>query len=240
MLASMLKTTIRDAARGILAPLGQTTVSVAQTYEASRKAVFARREIDLVIDVGANVGQYAQSLRKDGYAGTIISIEPLPDAFTVLSRKMSADGLWKGYEAAAGTAPGIAQINVSADSVCSSLLKPSHTLTAAIKTARTVATTEVKVMRLDDIDVGMHKNIALKLDVQGFEKQALTGAEQLLKSIDVLEIELAINPGYEGAYTFSDALPDIWNHGFTLVSIGRGVSDQQTGKLIDVDVLFER
>jgi FkbM family methyltransferase len=240
ILSNKIKSIIRDTFRIILLPLGQTTVSILQTYDENRRAVLERRAIDLVIDVGANVGQYAKKLRKDGYRGSIISVEPLPDVFARLSGNMANDALWKGHQAAAGGAAGTAQINVSADSVCSSLLKPAEALTSAIKTAHTVQTIDVPVMRLDDIDTGSHNNIVLKLDVQGFEKHAMAGATKLLDKISVLEIELAITPGYDGAYTLRDALPDILSRGFSLVSIGRGVSDGQTGKLLDVDIIFER
>ncbi|MBB5712784.1 FkbM family methyltransferase [Sphingomonas xinjiangensis] len=192
-----------------------------------------------MIDVGANSGQYARSLREGGYDGPIYSIEPLPDAFATLSESMNHDPLWSGMQAAAGSAPGRASINVSADSVCSSLLKPTASLIDAIPTAQIVKQIEVEVIRLDAVDLPKSSRIALKLDVQGFEKQALEGASALLSRIAFLEMELALEPGYEGAYTLSSALPEIEALGFEIASVGRGYSDPVTGRLIDMDVLFE-
>jgi hypothetical protein len=56
--------------------------------EARRRTAIVRHErITLVIDVGANVGQYAEALRTGGYDGRIISFEPVTEAHTELEKK---------------------------------------------------------------------------------------------------------------------------------------------------------
>ncbi len=50
--------------------------------------------VDLVIDVGANVGQYGTQLRDWGYRGRIMSFEPMRDEYAALSRLAEADGNW--------------------------------------------------------------------------------------------------------------------------------------------------
>lgn len=226
--------------RGVLEKVGLSVVRSHQTYEADRLALLKRCSIDLVIDVGANSGQYATKLRRDGFMGHIISVEPLPDAFARLQRVMRSDRSWRGVNAAVGPLHGTATLNVSADSVCSSLLLPSDTLLNAIPTAKIVQTITVDVIPLDDLDWPAKCSMWLKLDVQGFEKQVLEGASDLLKRVRVLELELGLKPSYEQSYTLDDAIPELRAMGFSVVSIGRGVSDPKTGQLIDADILLER
>lgn len=231
---------LKAFAHRVLSAMGVSAVRYHQTYEANRAATLRRRSIDLVIDVGANVGQYAMGLRQNGYAGRILSIEPLPDAFNRLERAMHRDPLWSGLNAAAGVESSRATLNVSADSVCSSLLEPSQTLLDAIPTARVVSTVQVNVLRLRDVLLPDYTKLLLKLDVQGFEREALAGAGSLLDRVDVLELELALQPSYESGYTLESALPELVKLGFSVTSIGRGASDSSTGQLIDLDVLLER
>ncbi len=63
----------------------------------------------------------------------------------------------------------------------------------------------------------------VKLDVQGFEKQAMEGASSLLARAEFLEVELAIEPSYNNAYTLVEALPQIRAMGFEIATIGRGL-----------------
>ena len=47
---------------------------------ARRRLLFQSLAVDVVLDVGANTGQFAQQLRRDcDYAGRIVSFEPLPE-----------------------------------------------------------------------------------------------------------------------------------------------------------------
>ena len=71
--------------------------------------------IDVVLDVGANTGQFAQALRAQGYHGHIVSFEPLSDAHAALVAAADSDPLWDVAERCAiGAQDGWAEINISA------------------------------------------------------------------------------------------------------------------------------
>lgn len=81
------------------------------------------RQIETVIDVGANAGQFARLLREGlAYQGWIISIEPLPDAFAILRAKAAGNDKWSILNLALGDGDVVLPLNVSDNSVSSSIL----------------------------------------------------------------------------------------------------------------------
>ena len=174
---------------------------------ARRKKILSTYQISLVLDVGANVGQYGQQLREIGYKGNIVSFEPLSVAFNELKRRSEQDPVWEVYNFALGDKNETASINIAGNSFSSSILDilPSH-----IKSAPESAYTgheEIKVKTLDDIysDItnGSDK-VYLKIDTQGFEENVLMGAEASLKSIDTIQLEMSLIPLYRNGMLFDE------------------------------------
>src|SRR5437868_4028361 len=75
--------------------------------------------INLVFDVGANVGQFGRDLRRHvGYRGRIVSFEPMRSAHEALIRLAARDDAWEvAQRAAIGANCGTITINVSGNSV---------------------------------------------------------------------------------------------------------------------------
>ncbi len=80
--------------------------------------------IDAVLDVGANIGQYALWLRECGYRGRIISFEPLSEAYSYLLINSKDDPNWIiAPRMAIGKEEATKTINMSSNSYSSSILK---------------------------------------------------------------------------------------------------------------------
>lgn len=60
-----------------------------RSFAAARDALL--RDVDAVVDVGANAGQYGELLRASGFRGRLISLEPVGEAFEQLLRRARAD-----------------------------------------------------------------------------------------------------------------------------------------------------
>jgi hypothetical protein len=87
-----------------------------------RLEFISKNKIDIVIDVGANVGQFGKEMRALGYKGKIISFEPLKDAFEKLKIEANKDFDWEVYNLGVGSEMGKLQINVAQNSFSSSFL----------------------------------------------------------------------------------------------------------------------
>lgn len=208
-----------------------------------RVRLLSARGVDLVLDVGANEGQYGKAMRKLGYRGRIASFEPMQRAYAVLSSTAEPDGNWQTYPFALGDEQSLHEIHVSENSVSSSLLPMLSDHEKYAPHSRYVGTERVEVRRLDDMftDVrGAARHIWLKLDVQGFEDRVLRGAANSLKSIEFIQVELSLRPLYEGQKTYRELAADIEQHGFILVGVEPGFLDRDTGELLQMDGIFRK
>jgi FkbM family methyltransferase len=203
-----------------------------------------RQAIDLVFDVGANTGQYALSLIASGFIGRIISIEPTVAAHAQLTEMSKNYPFWQVAErCAVGDCEGEAEINVSVDSEASSLLPILEDCVQAHPNARYSRSEKVRVRTLDALLPELLQDARapfLKLDVQGFEAQALAGARTSLALFRGLQVELSFSPLYQGQLLFDEMVQLIKDTGFELFALLPGFTDPRTGRLLQVDGVFFR
>lgn len=204
--------------------------------------IFKDRDIDLVIDVGANKGQFAGSLFEHGYTGTVISFEPLQEEHEYLIKESAKYSNWETAERCAlGDTEGRMEINVSENKVSSSLLDILPAATQADPSAGYTGREEVDVRRLDKVlkeRIHTYSNPFLKIDVQGFEEKVLKGASGIMDRITGIHIELSLVPLYKDEPVLTDMLESIGLLGFSLYDMETGFRDHQSGRLLQADVLF--
>ena len=209
---------------------------------ARRQKLLASHDVDLVVDVGAARGGYASELRQFGYAGRIVSFEPLADAHADLVRASAADALWETRHSALGDTTGEQQINVASNSDSSSLLPMAAQHRSASPDIAYVGSQTIQVTRLDDVadDVlGTARAPFLKLDTQGFERAVLAGAETTVPRLVGLQLELSFVELYEGGVLADEAISWCYDHGFVLVGLDQGFTDPG-GAVLQADGVFMR
>lgn len=171
--------------------------------------------VDLVLDVGANLGQYGSGLRQRGYKGRIWSFEPIRAVFDQLKSRAGHDDRWKVTCTAVGATPGEATLNVSELSLFSSL-KPANK-TAYLFDPRVVVVEkqQVPVATLNDLLQGdTARQVFLKIDTQGFEREVLEGASNLLSNLVGIQLEVPVKNLYDNVWSFSECITYMAEIGF--------------------------
>lgn len=201
-------------------------------------------EIDLVLDVGANTGQFAQELFTAGFRGRIVSFEPLAKAHAQLVRAGAENPRWTvAPRCALGAARGEQTLHIAGNLESSSLLEilPAH-VRAARRSGYVDAET-VSVYTLDEIATDYLAAATapfLKIDVQGFEEQVLQGAAAILPKVKGLQAEMSLVPLYKGEPLFEPLLARIRSLGFELWWLRPGFTDPKTGRALQLDAIFFR
>lgn len=208
-----------------------------------RARLLTAKGVDLVVDVGANIGQYGLELRRWGYAGDILSLEPMGAAYEGLSATAEADGRWTAIRSAAGAEAGKLTINIAGNSVSSSALPMLQRHSDASPHSVYVTTETAPVDRLDKLladRLTTYRRPYLKIDTQGFESHVLDGAAGVLDRFVGVELELSLVPLYEGQTLMPDMLERMAKAGLRLAMLTEGFFDQGTGETLQMDGVFLR
>lgn len=202
------------------------------------------RGVDTVLDIGANVGQFATALRKAGFRGRIISFEPLSSAHQRLQCLARRDTNWIVHSRGAiSDHRGKLTMNISSNSVSSSILDilPAHT--GAAPESSVVAHESCDCWSLDEL-VGQYladgDRLFIKVDVQGAEWKVLDGARQTLSRTSGLLVEVSFVPLYDGQYLWRAIIDRLAAEGFELWRIDPAFTDLHSGRTLQADCAFFR
>jgi FkbM family methyltransferase len=199
---------------------------------------------DLVIDVGANKGQFGQQLRRLGYTGTIWSFEPMTSHHQSLSVLCNSLPPWKLFKHACGEVFSRRTLSVTKDDSCSSFLTANEfgkrELGHFLNETRVESDVDVFPldMVLENNPIKDFSSILLKTDTQGFDDKVLAGAELLLEKVSVVLCETAFRPIYENAPHSSVITSMLAKKHFKQGCIFPIAYSTQNGELIEADTFF--
>jgi FkbM family methyltransferase len=201
-------------------------------------------KIDCTFDIGANVGQFAQHLRRSGYKGRIISFEPLTDAWKKLNFASANDDGWIVHpRCAIGEREAVVDINVAGNSQSSSLLSMLEQHRRSDPESQYIGQQKTKLIPLSSVFAKYARpqdNVLIKIDAQGYEKQVLDGCDEILDKIRAIYIELSLTPLYGGQELWRYFVDRLENRGFNIWNMQPGFSDPTTGRTLQIDVAFVR
>ncbi len=201
------------------------------------------KEIDCVLDVGANSGQFSKNLRRIGYKRQIISFEPILSAFNELKKNSKKDKKWEVFNFALGDDEKESEINISQNSLSSSILNIKKEHLISEPKSKYIRREKILIKKLDGLNeiFKNYNNIYLKIDTQGYEENILNGAKSLIKSIKGLQLEMSVYPLYEGQLLFNEFFEKLEKLDFEIWDIERTFSNPNTGKILQIDaILFKK
>jgi FkbM family methyltransferase len=213
------------------------------SYDAQLRTLFEELEIDMVIDVGANEGQFARNLRFF-YSGEICSFEPVSCVFAQLEVAASFDRNWHVYNFALGSQESTQTINVHNYTVFSSFLKTNDYSVKHFGDQVTDKRSErVPVRRLDNV-LGQiapgneDRRIFIKIDTQGYDTEVFKGIGNKLKYVSAFQSELSLIPIYEGMPHWTESIAIYERNDFGVVGMFPVTRDSL--RIIEYDCLLKR
>jgi FkbM family methyltransferase len=210
-----------------------------ETSEEILGQIVRRYGPDAAVDVGASVGRWSARMRRVGYDGFIISIEPGYEAFAQLEAASRKDPRWSVLRAAAGRTKGEMTLHVARSTSTSSLLPVTAHYVEIYDRAGVDHVEQVPVVTLDSLDVPGDR-VLVKIDTQGFDFEVLQGASVLLERVVAVQCELSIIPVYEGMTNPWREMVDWFEgQGFVLGGLFPLMRDDQL-RLHEMDGVFVR
>lgn len=206
--------------------------------------LLGRHGIDLVFDIGANVGQYARALRTNGYGGRIISFEPVSATHAALCAQAAGDPLWEiAPRTAIGASQGEIEINISAESDMSSALPLTPEAHERFASTRMTGTETAPLDTLANAlaaRAGGGETVFVKIDTQGFEAAVLDGLAGAWERVTGLQLELSIQPIYDGQPDHLGLLQRLEAQGLRPHLVIPGYFSRHYGRMLEYDVVCFR
>jgi FkbM family methyltransferase len=176
-------------------------------------------QINTVLDVGANNGQYLHLLSKIGFNGDVLSFEPVPELYRKITTLFPKKKHWRQFPYACGSQDGTAVIRVAKSNDFSSIFKANAFCLKENPGALPIRSETVQVRRVDSFIQELYsdlpkRRILLKSDTQGYDCEVFSGASGILDSVKLLQVEIPVVPLYEEAIPMPRALEIYLSAGF--------------------------
>lgn len=178
---------------------------------------------DLVLDIGANKGQFAMSLYNYGYTNKVLSFEPLSSIYGLLKSNSKENNLWNVYDrCCVGDKEEMIDINISNLAGNSSILDIKSTK-FNVPESHYVENEKVKQITLatlnDNKFIKKAKSIFVKMDIQGYEHYVLSKLSDVNYSINGFYLELSLVNLYDKQEDYLYICNQLKDFGYDLIYI---------------------
>lgn len=208
-------------------------------------ALLSQHSCDLIVDVGGHTGRFASKLRRSGYSGRILSVEPNPALVDELLQASQRDELWDVEPCAVSDGGGVCRLHVTGDSSFSSFAQPnefSFKQFGELSAVRQVVDVPSRPLH-EILDLHVERtgraptSLFVKSDTQGFDQEVIGSLGRWRSSVFGILVEVPVRPLYQDSAGFLESMSGYQKQGFTLVDC-YPVSHADDGGVIELDCLF--
>lgn len=240
-----MKVLLRKAVKGIrvlklLDPLTRRALLRGVAASVEHKSIISSiNRIDLLVDVGANKGQFSLLVKSLLPSCRVVAFEPLPGEALHFKELFRGDSSVKLVPAALGQVSGREMINISKSPDSSSLLGISSLQAHEFPGTAAAGTSSIDVVRLDQVLVSSDfcGVSMLKIDVQGYELEVIRGCGDMLKDFDYIYVECSFVQLYDHQPLFSEVHNCLESNGFSIGGI-ENLTRGRSGGLVQADFLY--
>ena len=199
-----------------------------------------KSNIRTVIDVGANDGQFAFSLDSILPGLKLCLFEPLPDAYSKLSKRIKRYENFDLLNIALGNHKGEEILWANEFSPSSSVLQMRNLHKKIFPKTKKVKPIKVKMEKLDNYSdkINFNPKTLLKIDVEGYELEVLRGGTNVLQNIDYILTEISFKPLYKKQTSFEEIDNFLKKHNFRHKGYINEVFLPGEAKPLQADALF--
>jgi len=192
-----------------------------------------------VVDIGANVGQF--SLLVNGLMPHVHvhAFEPVSKSARTFERLFAKNEMVSLHQKAVGRIARKLAMNIARHADSSSLLPATPLQSKTFSGTDFIGVEEVEVTPLD-LELAPSQIVPpalLKLDVQGYELEALRGCESMIRLFSYVYFELSFVELYVGQATPEELFDFLGRNGFSFRGVYNTVYDK-SGRSIQCDCLF--
>lgn len=198
--------------------------------------------IKTVLDIGANIGQFATEISGILPEATIYSFEPIKECFKKLNENMASNSNFKSFNFALGDKEENVEMNKSSYTPSSSILKMADAHKELFPHTKDSVKETIKIKTLDGFSKSQNfeKEILLKIDVQGYEDKVISGGKKVFSIAKVVIIETSFTALYENQPLFDQIYEILKTLGFSYTGCSEQKLNKLNGKVILEDSVFIR
>lgn len=224
----------------ILHPLGYSLTHVHKIIPRStEKNWIERLKIETIIDIGSNEGQFIIQCNDIVPGRQYFAFEPIKSCYKQLLENTKNINV-KAYNLGLSDQTGEVEINVSNNAESSSILQMEDLHIESYPESHFVKKETISLAKLDDVLAAavIKKNILIKMDVQGYEKNVIKGGEKTLADASALLVESVFEPFYKDQWLFDDLYAYFNDKGFKFMGFTDQFNSPKTGIPLYADSIF--